>query len=262
MTFNPQMFTSFLVVAITMTGCYLRGVVEHESECVNNDIYSEVRIQTVSGDVEVVSGDITRIDSTIRYTNGRRPMIDIFVEGDTLTIQHACPAGIGVCSVDFTVTLPEDKALWIQSTSGNVQSDGMASSIDVQVTSGNVDLTDHTGGMDIDAVSGNITLTDVSGDILAQSTSGNVRGAAIDSQDITAYSTSGNTTFRMVSAPANVMIESTSGNVNLTVPEEDYNFCLRATSGSVSLDGLSDVDAAERFIEVGTTSGNITISAR
>jgi hypothetical protein len=249
-----------LAVCIAATGCTLHGTVESESFCFGSTTYSQVMVRNDSGDVSVVSGSRTRVDAEIRYTGGRRPELGVRVVGDTLTIEHDCPPGFGICAVDYTITIPGDKDLAIDGVSGNVEVAGMVSSLDVAVVSGNVDVSDHGGRIDIDLESGNADLADVTGDVHAWVTSGNIDARGLDAGEITAAVESGNATVSVVSVPGSVIMESTSGNLELEVPRGEYDMRLRAVSGSISVNGVSDSDASPSRIDLSTTSGDISVT--
>ena len=102
----------------------------------------------------------------------------------------------GQGTVDFTITVPQDANLQLNTSSGDISVGGVSGQVALQTDSGNINVTNDT-------ISGTSTITTTSGDVgLSQTTLSN--GATINTQ---------------------------SGNINLTVPANSA-FHLNATTNS------------------------------
>lgn len=194
---------------------------------------TEVRalvVEVDSGNVTLVptAGDDGRVhvESTMEWA-WSRPSTDHVIEDGVLTITADCAAvGLGNCSVDHRIGIPD-----------GIDVDVTVSSGDVTVTG--LDLTD----VDISTDSGDIGATDVSVPEFRGSTS------------------SGDVTATFVDAPDQVTAASSSGNVDVTVPDEAYDVEADTSSGHVRVDVNDDPDAP-RHISADTSSGNVTIARR
>ncbi len=118
-------------------------------------------------------------------------------QGNTI---NAIVQGGGQGSVDFTVTVPQDTSLQLNTSSGDITVDGVSGQVTLQTDSGNVNATNDT-------FSGTSTITTNSGDVgLSQTTLGNA-----------------------------TTISTQSGNINFTVPAGSA-FHLNASTNSGSVD--------------------------
>src|ERR1700754_4421442 len=76
------------------------------------------------GDIEIVGGgqgDSIQVRRSERYAFGHRPETTRTVEGSTLRVHSRCPTSLlGPCTVTYRVIVPDNVALDIRTTSGNV----------------------------------------------------------------------------------------------------------------------------------------------
>jgi len=155
-----------------------------------------ITVQT-SSDANTVTVQDTRNPGP--FDNANDIQVNYSQSPDGNTINASVPGG-GSGSVDFTVTVPQDATLQLNTTSGDISINGVSGQVTLQTDTGNVNATNDT-------FSGTSTITTNSGDVgLSQTKLGS--GTTINTQD---------------------------GTINLTVPANSA-FHLNASTNSGSVD--------------------------
>lgn len=200
-----------------------------------------------SGDVKIApstNGKVS-VERDLRWTS-QKPGIQEEVAGETLRITSKCPQGgtwwlNSRCSMGYTVKLPAGAA------------------IELKVSAGIIDVRDMLGELHLDTSAGNIDVLNSVGKVFAETSAGNVTLKNAKSTDVDVRVSSGNVELGFAVAPKTVFTHVSSGNIEVTVPRgEAYKVTADTSAGqrTVNVDVNS---AAERSIEVDTSSGNVVL---
>ena len=186
--------------------------------------HSSLTLSNIAGNISVTGGggDAIRIDavkhagggSAARFNDVR---VDIAEHGNRVEVR-TLPFGGEHSSVDYTVTVPADTAVYLRSVSGNVT------------------VTRVQGGVRADSVSGNVTADATAHLDRLRSVSGNVdiRGASSDT-DLATGSISGRVTIHGLKAQG-LDVSTISGNLTLDGVTCDH-LTVRTVSGEVRYAG-------------------------
>jgi hypothetical protein len=177
--------------------------------------------------------------------------------------------------VGYEVEVPAGVAVTTQSTSGQVQIDGMSGPVDATTTSGSVNLSNLSGPVRVTTSSGAVTLTNLVGGLSATTSSGSITGTQL--QHVQQVQTnSGSVSLESVFADA-TQITSSSGSVHLKLlPGTAVQLDLESTKGSVepqgglqlangvtrrdTLSGALGSPAPGATLTARTQSGNVVVS--
>lgn len=255
----------------------------------NNRTDGQIRLR--GGGEEVV------VERTLRGGLLREPDDTIDEHGDTVQVDAHCGnfLPLGVCTVDYDVTVPEGTNLDLKTISGQVTVSNVHGELAVDTTSGSVQVSDHVGDLTVQTVSGNTDLEGIkgtvhtdstSGDITAtgegellnaSSVSGNLALSGFDAKALEADSTSGEISvggsfdtaeIETVSGGVEVdaaeyfsllSVESTSGGITARVPPKTYELVWDTSSGDNDI-GVDTSSEAKGTIDVSTVSGSLTVT--
>lgn len=187
----------------------------------------------------------------------------------TLYLPASYQNNIGLHTVSGEISAQDLRAaeLKIDSTSGTIKATNIqANTANMSSISGEMTLRDvSSGSIDMHETSGNIRLKGGSFDkVAAHSTSGEIALEAQKMGSIDAGSTSGTVNASVDEMPAKISVGTVSGEVTLELPENDgFTLKTNTVSGDVNNDfavahGVYK-EGGQNSIEVGTTSGSITI---
>ncbi len=154
-------------------------------------------------------------------------------------------------SVDYTISVPPECRVEVESVSGDMAISDLKSDIDISSTSGDISLHNIQGMIEISAVSGDLEMADISGDIDISSTSSDMRLDSINGM-IDIRSTSGD--LRGTKINGSVSLSQTSGDVRLAGLSGDLR--LKSTSGDIVIGQESG------GIDVVTYSGDVEIQTK
>ncbi|WP_406041896.1 DUF4097 domain-containing protein [Micromonospora sp. NBC_00898] len=210
-----------------------------------------------SGDVTVrASGTAAevRIKRMLRYQGGQ-PDARYEIKGDELVLDADCG---NRCSVSYEVTAPEGVTVRGETGAGNVELTRVGP-VEMKVGSGDIRVTGAAGPVRAETGSGNIEVVDVAGRVELRASSGDISARRLGDQ-VDAEASSGNVTVEL-DRPASARVHASSGDVELTVPAGRYR--VRSSTGSGDADlGVADDPTASLLLDVGTGSGNVTLSQR
>src|SRR3954464_2294646 len=100
-------------------------------------------------DIEVVGGaqgDSIQVRRSERYAFGHRPQTTRAVEGSTFRVRSRCPTSLlGPCTVAYRVIVPDNVALDIRTTSGNVSLRGYRGTARVVTGAGAIAISGYCG---------------------------------------------------------------------------------------------------------------------
>ncbi|SEG79789.1 Putative adhesin [Nonomuraea solani] len=218
-----------LGLAAVLTGCGF-GPTDEETKAYDvNDKVAALRVETDSGNIEVVESERQGIRVTERLMwRKNKPETSHQVQGDTLALTFRCPNtwGLGAagttCDVSYEVEVP--KGLRVNATSD----------------------------------SGTLTLRNLSGDLEAQSDSGEIEAAGLAGKSVTVKNDSGSVELVFTGTPDKVRSTTDSGDISVRVPEGPYNVVAKTDSGDKNVEAATDAKAT-RKIELTTDSGNLEV---
>lgn len=195
-----------------------------------------------------------RVKRVLRY-QGDQPNVRYEIRGEELVLDTDCGRR---CSVSYDVTVPEGVAVRGENGSGDVDLRRVGT-VDVRLGSGDVRLRGATGAVRVETGSGDIDVDDVRGPVVARAGSGDVVCRRLGGQ-VDAEAGSGDVTVELVVA-ASARAHADSGDVLVTVPDGRYRVRSRVGSGEAEL-GVTDDPTAALLIDVGTGSGDVTVTRR
>ena len=164
--------------------------------------YETLRIETVSGDVEVVKGKSDQILVKVRYRVEPRDAFEprFYESGSQLKLEEDWVENSRRSDVLWTLTVPEkieirfstasgdfsaeDLALTLEAStaSGDIQLDGIRGKVDVRTASGDVTIKDGEGRFELSTASGDIELDRVQGEIECTTASGDINLAGCQAE--------------------------------------------------------------------------------
>lgn len=208
---------------------------------------ARVEMSMASGTTRVVGGDTARVEVERELTwSGDRPRVDETWHGDTLRVETQCRdpfprwAWDG-CEVDYTAAVPHDAA------------------VDVRTDTGAIDARGLGGELALRSLTGSISVEDASGSLSAETSTGEIAGSGLRSPRAQAGVTTGTIDLRFAEPPDRVVASATTGTVHIKVPRGgSYRVEVSTTTGARDVQVVQD-PAAERTIEVTTTTGDVHV---
>jgi hypothetical protein len=187
---------------------------------------STVRLDLGSADVEVDGGgDAVEVRRVDEFAFGHAPTEQRVVAPGQLTIVSRCPRQvIGRCRSSFRVTVPDNVAIQVQTSSGSVRLSGVRASVSVQTGSGDVSA-DGFCGFSLRAVS----------------EAGNLRATADCSTE-------------------RLELRSRSGNASAVVPAGRYRVDAESDTGDRVIRGVTPDDDAPYAVQVLSTTGDVAVA--
>jgi hypothetical protein len=182
------------------------------------------------GDIEVVGGgqgDQVQVRRSERYAFGHGPRTTRAVEGSTFRVRSRCPTSLlGPCTVTYRVIVPDNVALDIRTTTGNVSLRGFRGSARIATGAGKVDIAGYCGNS-LDARTG----------------AGAINVAA-------------------ACAPPRMVLRSGSGAIDAAMPPGRYDLDAESTSGRERVRGVQATADAPYVVQVLSASGDVSVDGR
>ena len=182
------------------------------------------------GDIVIVGGgrrDTVEVRRTEHYAFGRTPVTTRNVKAGVFRVTSRCPTSLlAKCSVAYRVVVPDNVALEIRTTSGDVALRGYRGTARIVTTSGSIDIGGYCGNaIDARAAGGDITLD-------------------------------------AICAPPQATLRANSGNVHATLPAGRYNIDAESGSGDARVRGITARDDAPYSVQVLSGSGDVDVEGR
>lgn len=183
-----------------------------------------------AGDITIVGGgqrDAVEVRRTEHYAFGRVPRTTRTVRAGSFKVVSRCPTSlIARCSVSYRVLVPDNVALEIRTTSGNVTLRGYRGTAKVASTSGSIEIAGYCGNA-VDARAG-----------------------------------SGSVTYDAICAPPQTTLRTGSGDVSATLPTGRYDIDAESASGEARVRGVVADDEAPYSVQALSTSGDVSVEGR
>jgi hypothetical protein len=182
------------------------------------------------GDITVVGGgtrDNVEVRRTERYAFGHSPTVAKAVDGAAFALRSRCPTSLfGPCTVAYRVIVPDNVALDIRTTTGNVSLRSYRGTARVTTTAGAIDISSYCGNS-LDARSG--------------------AGAIAVSANC---------------SPPRMSLRSGTGEIRAVMPPGSYDLDAESTSGSEVVRGVDARSDAPYVVQVLSASGDVSVEGR
>lgn len=224
---------SALLVVGGAIALFVASVASTEATQPSFDVVGTVEALTfdvADSDVVIVGGgrrDAVEVQRTQRFAFGHAPRIDKRAEGSAFSLRARCPVSLlGPCSVAFRVVVPDNVALDIRTTGGDVSLRGYRGSARVSTGAGRIDIAGYCGNS-LDARAG--------------------RGAIA---------------VQAVCAPPRMSLRTGSGAIRATMPPGRYDLDAESTSGDELVRGITVRPDAPYAVQVLSGSGDVRVEGR
>jgi DUF4097 and DUF4098 domain-containing protein YvlB len=241
-------------------------------------------VTVTGGDVESIEVKVvkTAYDSTQARADEEVKTIKYTVEqsGNKVTIKYEIPKSMNfnnnVNTVDFIVTVPNETAVDIDTSFGEVQVSNTKGNAEIANDFGDVTVENVEGAISVDSNSGEITATSIkagSGDLDLQTDFGDITLEKVTAKNITAQSNSGTIKLNDVRATGDIFTKTDFGNVDYE-NGSGASLTIETNSGKISLvklkiskelkvdDDFGDIEleqATAGSYDLHTNSGAITV---
>jgi hypothetical protein len=183
-----------------------------------------------AGDITIVGGgqrDEVEVRRTERYAFGRVPRTTRTVRAGIFKVTSRCPTSLlAPCTVEYRVIVPDNVALEIRTTSGNVTLRGYRGTAKVASRSGSIEIAGYCGNA-LDARTG-----------------------------------SGPITLDAICAPPQTTLRTGSGDVTAALPAGRYDIDAESASGDERVRGVVADDDAPYSVQALSTSGDVSVEGR
>lgn len=270
------------------SGCFVRA--SDDLDVVRRDAVAfpagarRLVVDSAAGRVTVQGGAAGGIEAAfVVRGKGAKVTTDLITEpdGETVYLEARCTKRWHACAVDWTVTVPSDIEVVVETGSGDVEVSSLAP-LPVRVGDGGAAAPDRGPSLQASTGSGDIALDDLellegahletgSGDLdidglrapgLDLSTgSGDVSAYGLRVPQVSADTGSGSVRLVFEASPRSVSADTGSGEIHVTVPPGSYALDVDTGSGDREVTGIVVDEAAERRIALTTGSGDVTVAA-
>jgi len=183
-----------------------------------------------AGDIVIVGGgrdDAVSVRRTEHYSFGRKAVTQQSVKAGVFGVHSRCPTSLlAPCTVGYRVVVPDNIAVSIRTTDGDVSLRGYRGTVKVTTNAGQIDISGYCGNS-LDARAG-------AGDI------------ALDAS----------------CAPPQLSMRSSSGSIRAVLPAGRYDIDAETNSGEANVRGITARDDAPYSIQVLSGSGDIDVEGR
>lgn len=194
-----------------------------------------------SGDVQIRPGTDGKVSIERHFKwSGKKPTFTEKWDDTKLRISTDCPEDQRNCSLGYVVYVPDTVAVDAHTDAGRIDVEGVDGGVRLQTSAGNIDASDVTGAVWARVSDGNITVSGQSAEVDVQASSGNID-------------------LRFDTAPAQVKAKTASGSIEVIVPFGDAYAVRADTSSGRRTISVQQATAAERSIDIQTSSGNVTV---
>ncbi|PZG14660.1 hypothetical protein C1I95_21270 [Micromonospora craterilacus] len=256
-TRRTSMAIAAAATLIVLAGCDNLSFSRLDYDTTESARITSIRVLPGSGDVVVRAdggADGVRVKRVVRYQGGQ-PGPTYEIKGAELVLDTSCG---NRCSVSYEIITGEGVSVQGETGSGNIDLSRVGQ-VDVKVGSGDIRVASAAGPVRVETNSGNIEVYDVPTPVVLRAGSGDITATRLGGETDT-QTRSGNVTVEL-DRPASARVHASSGDVDLTVPAGAYQVHSRAGSGLIEM-GVQHDPSAALVIDVGTSSGSITVTSR
>jgi Toastrack DUF4097 len=204
------------------------------------------------------SSGVAQLTGTVEYSLVRPRLT---VSGDGFHLDCRLPTGN--CGLSATLDIPRDTALQLSSQGGNMQVNGVDSSVTLDSAGGDVTVSDIGGSADVSTGGGNLTASDLGNIKQFATDGGDVNGTGLSAPQVITSSGGGNVTLAFTSVPTNLSVTSAGGDVTILLPHGSTAYAI--TYNPAGGDYTAQVPTttsptASHKISVLSGGGNISIT--
>ncbi|MFQ5751442.1 MAG: DUF4097 domain-containing protein [bacterium] len=251
-----MMKTFFRVSAMTtiLLLCFIIQALAYQEGEINKSFknVNEIKIKTVSGDCIIKKGDANEVKVVLTYTYDDYDFEPEFEQKDgrlILTERFSSRHHLRGKST-WRLTVPEKTDIDFSTASGDLDVEGLNSTVEAGTASGNVQLQNMTGEFDISTASGEVEAQSVNGQIQFSTASGDVV-----MNDISGNSKISTASGRIKASAVvgEIRLSTASGSIHLLNSSGEFE--ISAASGNVDAEGVvvqakSSFSAASGDVEV------------
>lgn len=225
--------------------------------------------ETVAGNIHVQQGgsgsslEIQANKQSGWFDDPNNIQVNIQQSGNTITVKTDTGSGgfLSDRSVDFTITVPQNANLDLQTDSGDISVNNVNGLATLSTKSGNISATgdNFTANSSLQTTSGDVR---TSGDTLGDSTAITTTSGDIHLDNDTLQgseklsATSGNIDFNgTVDPKGTYQFKVVSGDININLqPDQSYSVKAQTTSGSINTDASSPIQAQDNSTGAGQSA--------
>jgi Putative adhesin len=216
-----------------------------------------------NADIKVVPGPAgqIRVHGTLRYSLVK-PYVSWRRTASGVAVHSSCRAPVGICLLDFAVTVPAAGRSAVSDASGDLTASGLAGTFTLNDGSGDITATRISGAPTVSDGSGDIVVTSLSGSrALIMDDSGDITASGVSASSLTATDQSGDITVTFSKVPDRVRISDASGDIALVLPPGParYRVSASSSSGSTSVSVPRSL-TSPHLVSATSQSGDISIS--
>jgi hypothetical protein len=182
------------------------------------------------GDVVIVGGgrrDSVEVQREERYAFGHRPRVEKQPAPGAFGLRSRCPVSVpGPCSVAYRVVVPDNVALEIRTTTGNVSLRGYRGSARVTSAAGAIDISGYCGN------------------------------------SLDARASTGAIAVQAECAPPRMTLRTTSGDIRTVMPAGRYDLDAETSSGEETVRGVIARPDAPYAVQLLSASGDLSVEGR
>ena len=183
-----------------------------------------------NGDIEIAGGgrrDTVQVGRTERYAFGHDAVTRRMVDAGVFRVRSRCPVSLlGPCSVAYRVVVPDNVAVEVRTTSGNVTLRGYRGSATVTTARGRIEISGYCGNS-----------------LAARAGAGDI---ALDA----------------ACAPPRMSLRSGSGSITAVLPAGRYDLDAESSTGSEHVRGVTARPDAPYSVQALSASGDVSVEGR
>ena len=220
--------------------------------------------------VSVDSGDVTvrpglagqlRVHGNLRYSLVR-PRVSWRRSPSRIAVRSHCHVPVGICLLDYTVTVPAGVRSSVSDGSGDLFTSGLTGSFTLKDGSGDITAGQLSGTPTISDQAGDIFVSSISGTrAVIMNSAGDITASGVSSRNMTVTDQAGDISVTFTKVPDRVRISDSAGDITLVLPPgpTTYRVSASASSGSTTISVPRSL-TSPHLISVTNESGDISIS--
>jgi len=214
-----------------------------------------VRIQTVSGDCVVKTGDAGKITVQVKYSERAEDSFeaDMQEKSNSLKLRERWHGSSSGGRVEWTVTVPAETEIEFSTASGDFSAEDINIMLDASTASGDITIENSQGEFEISTASGDISIMDSKGEFDFSTASGDIKSSKMTGE--MEFSTaSGDIKIR--NGEGVFELSCASGDIETSglVIKEESSFSTASGDVEVELAKSSEFD-----LELSAASGDVTL---
>jgi len=248
-------FRVFTIVSILLIGWGLLFAQNMKEINKTFEAKKNVRIQTVSGDCIVKTGDSGKIMVQVKYSERAEGSFeaDMQEKSNSLKLRERWNGSSSGGRVEWTVTVPAETEIEFSTASGDFSAEDINIMLDASTASGDISLGNSKGEFEISTASGDIDITDSNGKFDFSTASGDIKSSQMTGE--MEFSTASGD-IKLRGGEGSYELSCASGDIKTSdlIVTEESSFSTASGDVEVELAKSSDFD-----LELSAASGDITL---